>query len=228
MGKTKKQDKRTRLYRIWSGMRGRCKKDGSEYHKNWGGRGVSVCDEWNDFNTFREWAIKNGYDETLTIDRINNDGDYEPSNCRWITYKEQSRNMRSNRYIEINGEQHIIPDWCEILGTVTPSTVYARMRKYGWTAEKALLTPGQKHVSFEPKKTDEKFKKCRIPLIARNETETLHFDSGKDVERHGFNRKFAMKAAKGMAKCKTNRHYYKGYKWEINEELLSKWRNASV
>lgn len=88
----------SKLYKVWQGMKTRCYNKKFMYYKNYGGRGIKMCNEWlNNFETFYIWAIKNGYKEGLTIDRINNDGNYEPINCRWTTRAEQNRNTRRNK-----------------------------------------------------------------------------------------------------------------------------------
>ena len=85
----------SKLYKVWQGMKTRCYNPNFIYYCNYGSRGITICNEWlNDFKSFYDWAIDNGYKEGLTIDRINNDGNYEPSNCRWITRAEQNRNQR--------------------------------------------------------------------------------------------------------------------------------------
>lgn len=101
----------TRLYRIWKAMIQRCYKKYCTNYKYYGGRGVRVCNEWlNDNTMFFDWAINNGYKEGLTIDRIDVNGNYGPSNCRWITTKQQNRNKRSNKNITINGVTKCLKD----------------------------------------------------------------------------------------------------------------------
>lgn len=88
----------TRLFRIWDGMKTRCYNHKSNRYKNYGGRGIKICDEWlNDFMSFYNWAVSNGYNDNLSIDRVNNNGNYEPSNCRWATAKEQANNRTNNK-----------------------------------------------------------------------------------------------------------------------------------
>lgn len=107
----------TRLYNIWCAMKQRCYySENNEFH-NYGGRGVEVCEEWrDDFLTFKMWSEQNGYKDNLSIDRIDVNGNYEPSNCKWSTSKEQARNRRETLYLTVNGETKSLIEWCEIVG----------------------------------------------------------------------------------------------------------------
>lgn len=123
---------RTRLYRIYHAMKQRCYNSNANRYDRYGGRGILICAEWlNDFQTFAEWAISNGYADGLTIDRINNDGNYEPSNCRWVTQRVQMRNTSRNTIIEYNGERRILTDWCELYGVDTATAVQRIARGWG-------------------------------------------------------------------------------------------------
>lgn len=133
-----------KLYRIWIGMKTRCYNPKAGNYKYYGGKGVSVCDEWkDDFKSFYTWAKENGYKKNLTIDRIDTNKDYEPSNCRWITQKEQTNNTSQNVLIEYMGETHTLSEWVDILG-LSYKTVYSRIYSYGWEPKKAFETPIRK------------------------------------------------------------------------------------
>lgn len=107
----------TRLYAIWRSMISRCCNENVECYPRYGGRGIKVCSDWQKyFVKFMEWAHANGYNDTLTIDRIDNDGDYKPSNCRWISRQEQCNNRRSNVMITIDSETKSLMEWCKIFG----------------------------------------------------------------------------------------------------------------
>ena len=132
---------RTRLYRIWRDMRCRCNNPKTRGYNRYGGRGIAVCNEWknkNDFMNFYEWAISNGYQEDLTIDRIDNNGNYEPNNCRWVTMEEQSQNTSKVINITYNNETHSLSKWARITG-ISRNTLYARY-KSGWSVEAMLTT----------------------------------------------------------------------------------------
>ena len=101
-------------YNSWRSMIGRCDNKNAWNYHYYGGRGISVCKEWHDPFVFGDWAIANGYEKGLTLDRIDSNGNYEPSNCRWATRKEQARNRRSCVHVEHNGEMHNLSEWAEI------------------------------------------------------------------------------------------------------------------
>lgn len=128
-GRIKHNDVGTRLYRIWGNMKHRCYgKNDKDKYRHYGGRGISVCAEWHDYRNFKEWAIKSGYKDTLTLDRIDNDGNYCPENCRWETIKNQSMNRRSNHMITENNETLSVTQWANKLN-VSHSTIINRKRK---------------------------------------------------------------------------------------------------
>lgn len=128
----------TAVHRVWIGMRSRCNNPKGREYANYGGRGIKVCERWDSFENFvADMGVR---PEGYSIDRINNDGDYEPSNCRWATTTQQLNNRRVNRVLELNGERRTIGEWSVKLG-IGWSTIRNRVDRYGWTIEKALTTP---------------------------------------------------------------------------------------
>lgn len=112
----------TKLYTIWNSMRQRCNNPRHHAYKNYGGRGIKICSEWDNYESFREWALLSGYNENAprgecTLDRIDVDKGYNPTNCRWANMREQSNNQRNSIVITNNGQTHPLTVWAEILGT---------------------------------------------------------------------------------------------------------------
>lgn len=138
-----------RLMKIWSGMHERCERKRHMAYCQYGGRGISVCDEWTSYLTFAKWAIANGYAADLTLDRLDNDKGYSPDNCRWATAKEQANNKRNNHLVTLNGVSHTIAEWSELLG-IKKTTIKERL-KCGWTDEQALTTPVRKRKGADMK-----------------------------------------------------------------------------
>lgn len=117
-----------RLFKIWSGMKQRClNKNAPNYHL-YGGKGIKICDEWMDFSVFANWAIDNGYTNSLTLDRQDNNGNYEPSNCRWVTQKTQCRNRSNNTIYTFNGCSMTLAEWSEKLN-IPKSTISERITR---------------------------------------------------------------------------------------------------
>ena len=124
-------------------MKGRCENPKADNYKYYGARGIKVCDIWEkNFENFYNWSIKNGYEENLTIDRIDVNGNYCPENCAWKTIKEQENNRRNNRVLMFNGIEKNVTEWSEELG-INRETIYKRLRS-GWSIEKTLTIPVNK------------------------------------------------------------------------------------
>ena len=149
----------TKLFRVWGNMRERCSRPRHKSFDSYGGRGITVCAEWqNDFKAFYDWAMANGYRDGLTIDRIDTNGNYEPSNCRWATQKEQQNNRRSNRRITYNGETMTTQQWSERLD-IHVDTIRWRL-SHGWPLERVFSKgeevhhekDGQDHEADAPRK----------------------------------------------------------------------------
>lgn len=130
----------SRLYSVWSNMKTRCCNKNNRAYPRYGGRGIKVCDEWNNPESFIEWALDNGYSDKLTLDRIDNDGNYCPNNCRWVSMKDQENNTSRNVLIEFNGELKTFSQWCENFN-LPYNTVHKRVFVLKWDFEKAIKTP---------------------------------------------------------------------------------------
>ena len=138
---------RPRLYGVWSMIKQRCLNPKNKKYKYYGARGITICEEWaHDYQAFYEWAINNGYELGLEIERKNNDGNYCPSNCTWVTHKEQERNQRANHLITINGQTQVLAVWSEQSG-ISRSKIMSRIKR-GWGNDRLLepVKPKQKAV----------------------------------------------------------------------------------
>lgn len=134
---------KSRLYHTWINMKTRCHTPTAWEYKNYGARGIIICEEWrHDFKAFYDWAMGNGYTDDLTIDRIDNDGNYCPENCRWVDRVTQNRNQRNSRWFTYKGETKHLFDWADEFG-INRNTLVGRLHR-GWSIEKALETPNAK------------------------------------------------------------------------------------
>lgn len=136
----------TKLYDVYNNIKSRCYNKNNKSYKDYGARGIKMCSEWlNDFEKFYSWAVKNGYSDNLTIDRIDNNGNYEPSNCKWSNKQEQVNNRRNTIKLTYNNETKPISEWAKIYNI---ELVTLRTRIYrGWSIEKALLE--KTHLNFK-------------------------------------------------------------------------------
>lgn len=133
-----------RILRIYGAMKHRCYNKNDERYNDYGGRGIIICDEWlNDYFKFKEWALNNGYKDNLSIDRVNVNGNYEPSNCRWCTQKEQMNNTRVNKMLEYKGRTQTLSEWCDEL-KLNYFRVKARLNTCNMTVEQAFELPKQR------------------------------------------------------------------------------------
>lgn len=127
------------MYNIWRGIRSRCNNPHNASYPDYGGRGISVCYEWSNAESFINWGVKNGYRKGLVLDRIKNDKNYTPDNCRFVTQKVNSNNKRNNRVLSLNGITKKAQQWADELG-IQSTTLRRRIDKYKWPLERALTT----------------------------------------------------------------------------------------
>lgn len=138
---------KTKIHETWLGMRDRCKNKNNINYKNYGGRGIKVCKRWEKFENFYE-DMGERPSKKHSLDRVNNNGNYEPSNCRWATREEQLNNKRTNRYLSFNGKKMTVTQWAKEL-LVSPNTIFNRV-KSGWETEKILTKPiNKKNLRFQ-------------------------------------------------------------------------------
>lgn len=191
------------IYHVWREMCGRCFNPSCKSYHNYGGRGITVCDEWkDDFVAFKDWAFANGYEIGLSIDRINNDGNYEPDNCRWTDVKTQANNTRGCHIVEIDGVKKNISQWCEIY-KISPSIVYSRIDVYKWDPVKAIMTPLKKRGSRKKK-----------PVIAIDEYGNRHdYESAYEASVD-----LGICISSVRRACREQDNNYRGYSWRYEEE----------
>ena len=131
----------TPLYRMYRNMLNRCYYKGSDHYESYGARGITVCDEWKTgFEAFYQWAVNHGYENGLSIDRVDVDGNYCPENCRFIPINEQAYNKQDTRYVNYNGELLPLAKVAEAVG-IDSGTIAARMDRWGWSEQDAINTP---------------------------------------------------------------------------------------
>ena len=126
-----------RLLRIWRAMLHRCYKETDEHYDYYGGRGIKVCDDWHDFETFQKWALANGYADNLTVDRLDGNKDYCPENCSWATMTVQNNHKSDTKWLTYKGKTQSLSDWCRELG-LDYFRIKARLNSLGWSVEDAF------------------------------------------------------------------------------------------
>lgn len=138
----------TRIYDCWKDMLRRCYNNDDEKYHTYYEKGITVCEEWHDFKIFQEWALNNGYQDNLTIDRIDNNGNYCPENCRWTTLKIQANNTSRNRKIEYQGEIKTLAQWCDQFN-LPYKIIENRINRYNWAINEAFEIPiGMKRKTY--------------------------------------------------------------------------------
>lgn len=193
-----------RLMHILSHMRDRCYNKNCQDFKHYGKRGIKICNEWIDKENgtvnFYNWAIKNGYKKGLTIDRINNDGNYEPENCRWITIGEQQNNKRNNIKIKYKNETHTPTEWAKILNVSVRNIYY---RYYQGMSPNMIFEKGNLS----------NLKQEEILMLDRNWKFLKKFKNVHEIKEAGFNSSHVREV------CKGKRNFHKGYRWKFNKEV---------
>lgn len=209
--------KANRLYNIWRGIKYRCTDPNCSCYSHYGGRGITMCNEWlQSFDAFRQWSMQNGYSDNLTIDRIDNNGNYCPSNCRWITHSEQQRNRNNNIRIEHDGESKTISEWSRILG-ISDKTLYKRynsaIKHKGFCDYENLKNP----TSYKPIYTEHYKNRRPRPsrIVEQYSLEGEYLDSFSLVKARekGFNCKAIHNCCSGRSKTAC------GYIWKYTDKF---------
>ena len=173
-----------KLHAIWGSMKSRCYNSQNQAYHDYGGRGIRVCDEWLDYARFRDWSLKNGYDETRSLERLDNDSHYTPSNCCWATKLQQANNTRTNIKVTWNGETRSVAQWArDPRCKVTAATLAARIRSR-WPTEEAVTTPsgGRSRRQLSPSQSEDVVQR----FLSGESVATLarHFSVGRNVIEH--------------------------------------------
>lgn len=192
---------RQRIYNIYAGIKHRCFNKKSYAYHRYGGRGIKICEEWlNDFTSFYNWALENGYASNLTIDRINNDGNYEPNNCRWVTNQEQRYNTCRSRFITINGKTLTIAQWAKESG-LDRKVIERRLQK-GITGVKLL---------------EETFHRNKNKIIQKD-LQGNFLKEWKSLQEIENNTPYVKTPIANVCKKKKYYHTAYGYIWEYKKE----------
>lgn len=209
-GKVVHGESHTKLHQAWCSMIQRCKDENHHKYHRYGGRGIKVCDEWHTYTNFRDWARSNGFANDLTIDRINNDGNYEPSNCRWTTGDVQKYNRSNNHLIEHKGETKALGQWATQYN-INPETLRVRI-KSGWDIERALTYPNRQKgkVPYE-KRT---YGKSPRPVV-KMDLNGQQIETFRSVREAALNTGISEKGLYGHCVVKKRDTEYKGFKWKL-------------
>ena len=191
----------TRIYNIYREMKTRCYNKNDYHYKWYGEKGIKICDEWlNSFISFYNWSIENGYKDDLTIDRIDNNKNYEPNNCRWVSHKIQCQNRKSNVFITINGETKILTEWSRISGIDRKAK--ERKLKKGYTGEKLL-----QQVKAP----------CKLKIIQKNLNGNI-IKIWDSLNQINLEKGYSKTSIANVCKNKKNYKTAYGYKWEYKKD----------
>ncbi len=207
--------KANRLYNIWRGIKYRCTDPNCSCYSHYGGRGIAMCNEWlQSFDAFRQWSMQNGYSDNLTVDRIDNNGNYCPSNCRWITHSEQQRNRNNNIRIEHDGESKTISEWSRILG-ISDKTLYKRynsaIKHKGFCDYEDLKNPASYPRIYTDRYRNRNPRPSRIVEQYSLNGEFIRVLSLVEAESEGFNKRNIHNCCSGRSKSAC------GYIWKYTD-----------